>query len=71
MRRILLATGIAGVLVAGAQPAVAQDHAGGCKENGQAVSTAARAPGPFGQFVRENVPINDDVALFKTIFCGP
>lgn len=37
---------------------------GGCKENGQAVAGAARGPDPFGQFVRTQAPIADDVAGF-------
>src|SRR5689334_10379778 len=34
----------------------------GCKANGQAVASAAQAPGPFGQFVSTKTPIADDVA---------
>ena len=42
---------------------------GGCQENGQAVSFAARGEGPFGQFVRGQAPIADDIAVFFQLFC--
>jgi hypothetical protein len=73
MRRRLLTIGVAASLLVAAGPAsaVPDGNPGGCKENGQAVAGAAQAPGPFGQFVKTNVPINDEVELFKTIFCGP
>ena len=59
-----------------AAPAAAQGppsetpSGGGCRENGQAVASAAGAPGPFGQFVRTQAPIADDVALFFVFFCS-
>ena len=37
---------------------------GGCKENGLAVASAAEGGRGFGQFVRTQVPIADDVAGF-------
>ena len=50
----------------------------GCQANGQVVAGAAQgAPAgpppaaPFGQFVRTNVPIADDVAQFKATLCKP
>jgi hypothetical protein len=43
----------------------------GCKANGQAVAAAAQSSGPFGQFVRTQAPIADDVAQFKAALCKP
>ena len=42
---------------------------GGCQANGQAVSSAARGEGPFGQFVRTQDPIADDIAGFFQLYC--
>jgi hypothetical protein len=69
MRRMLVVLGAAAGLVASVAPATAADQQGGCKENGQAVASAAHAIQPFGQFVRTQAPINDDVAAFKTALC--
>jgi hypothetical protein len=70
MRRMLVALAAAAGLVASVAPARAADQQGGCKENGQAVAFAAHAFQPFGQVVRLNAPINDDVAAFKAAFCA-
>lgn len=44
---------------------------GGCRENGQAVSGFAQAPGPFGaDVVSQNAPIAPLNALFFTTFCA-
>ena len=59
-----------------AAPAAAQGppsdtpSGGGCQANGQAVAGAASGPGAFGQFVRTNAPLADDVAAFFDLFCG-
>ena len=68
-----LVTGLTAGLIAVAVPGTAlpQDNPQGCKANGQAVATSAQAQRPFGHLVvRENVPIADDVATFKALFCG-
>ena len=69
MRKVLLTLGAAAGIVIGATPAVAADKQGGCKANGQAVAAAAHGLHPFGQFVRTQAPINDDVAAFKEALC--
>ena len=53
MRRKLLVLGLAGSLLIGVAPgiALADENPGGCKEFGQFVARAARAPGPYGQTV--------------------
>ena len=77
LRRTRLAVAIgAGLMAATAvtpmtAPARAPEHPGGCKANGQAVASNAQAPGPFGALVRENAPSNDEVVLFKMLFCAP
>lgn len=42
----------------------------GCRENGQAISRAARTPGAFGQMVRGAAPIADHNALFFASLCA-
>ena len=71
MRRSIAVAGLAGTLLAAGSPlaASAQAPLPGCKENGQAVATAAQAPGAFGRFVITNVPIDDDIVVFKQMFC--
>ena len=70
----VLVVPVAGVLLAA--PAAAQGppsetpSGGGCKDNGQELAAAAGAPGAFGQFVRTQAPIADDVALFFRLFCS-
>ena len=72
-RALTIAAGLMAVTAATPMtaPTRAQEHPGGCKENGQAVAANAQAPGPFGAIVRENAPINDEVVLFKTLLCAP
>ena len=42
----------------------------GCQANGQAVAGAAQGPGAFGQIVKTQAPIADNVAEFKAAFCS-
>jgi len=72
MRRALTLGLFLIALVAPTSALAAGEAAGGgagCKENGQAVASAARSPGAFGQFVSTQTPIADDVALFKATLC--
>jgi hypothetical protein len=49
-----------------AGPASAQ---AGCQAFGTAAASEAQALGGLGEVVRAVVPVNDDVAALKTIFC--
>jgi hypothetical protein len=72
MRKSIVVAGLAGTLLAAGPPAAAsaQEPLPGCKENGQMVASFAQAPGPFGETVTENVPINDNIVQFKLMFCA-
>ena len=43
--------------------------AAGCPEFGAGVVELVRANHPFGQFIRDFVPVNEEVATLKTVFC--
>jgi len=70
MRKFIVMCGIVGSLamsvIVAAPDAAAQ---GGCKEFGQAVSSAAQAEGPFGQRVKVFAPVNEDFAEAKEFLC--
>ena len=75
MRRKLLVLGLAGSLLIGVAPgiALADENPGGCKEFGQFVARAARAPGPYGQTVKlfaTKGGVGDDIATAKAGVCA-
>jgi hypothetical protein len=60
----------AGVAAAAPPPTTPGETGGGCRENGQTISEAARTLTPFGQLVKEQAPIADDNAAFFTLLCS-
>jgi hypothetical protein len=68
---VAIAFVLLGAGTAAAQPPMSTPEGGGCADNGQAVAGAASGPGAFGQLVRTNTPLADDVAAFFDIFCAP
>jgi hypothetical protein len=63
-----MATGVAGA--AGPPASTPAGTGGGCRDNGQAISTVARLQGPFGVLVRSSAPIADDNVQFFATICN-
>jgi hypothetical protein len=73
LKQRALVMGMVFVLLSGPGAALADGQAvgggAGCQANGQAVATAAQSVRPFGDVVKNNAPIADDVAQFKDTLC--